>query len=74
VAVATLVVVVSTAVRSAVADWSQAELAPAEVAWALASWAPRMAFRTLLAQAPGSLHSGDHHPSSLYTMDDLLDP
>ena len=72
-------VVVSTAaaskqVASMVADWPLVELARAEVASALAPCAPRMALRTLLAQDPGSLHSGDHRPGSLYTTDDLLDP
>jgi hypothetical protein len=74
VALTSAAVVVSMAARSAVAYPSQAELVPAEAASVLAPCAPRAAFQTLLAQDPGSRHSGDHHRGSLCTTDDPLDP
>jgi len=39
----------------------------------LAGRASQVAFQTLLAQDPGSLHLVIHHPDSLCMMDDLLD-
>ena len=56
------------------ADKSQVALVPVEAVSVLAPCAPLVVFRTLLALDPGSLHSGDHHPDSLFTTDDLLDP
>jgi hypothetical protein len=56
------------------ADKSPVELAAAEEELALGARASQVTFRTLLAQDPGSLHSGDHHRGSLCTTDDTLDP
>jgi hypothetical protein len=41
---------------------------------ALAYRTPQVAFQTLPAQGPGSLHLGDHHPGNLSMMDDLIEP
>jgi hypothetical protein len=41
---------------------------------ALADRTFQIAFRTLLAQDPGSHHLGDHHPGNLCMMDDLIEP
>lgn len=70
--------VASTAAALVVALWRQDTLEAESVAAvgesALAWRARQVAFRTLLAQDPGSLHLVIHHPDSLRMMDDLLDP
>jgi hypothetical protein len=58
--------------RFTVAVLAESVAAVAELA--LAWRAPRVAFQTLPAQDPGSLHLGDHHPGNLCTMDDLIEP
>jgi len=55
-------------------DTLEAELAAAAAESALADRTFRVASRTLLAQDPGSLHLGDHHPGNLYMMGDLIEP
>jgi hypothetical protein len=71
-------VVVSTAVAFVVALWLpdmlEAESAAAAAESALADRTFQIAFRTLLAQDPGSLHLEDHHPGNLSMMDDLIEP
>ena len=54
-------------------DTLEAELAAAAAESALADRTFRVAPRTLLAQGPGSLHLGDHHPGNQSTMDDLIE-
>jgi len=70
--------VVSTAVAFVVALWLpdmlEAESAAAAAESALADRTFQIAFRTLPAQDPGSLHLGDHHPGNLCMMDDLIEP
>jgi len=71
-------VVGSTAAAFVVALWLPdmlaAESAAAAAESALADRTFQIAFRTLLAQDPGSLPLVIHHPDSLCMMDDLLDP
>jgi len=71
-------VVVSTAMAFVVALWLpdmlEAESAAAAAESALADRTFQIAFRTLLAQDPGSPHLGDHHPGNLSMMDDLIEP
>ena len=71
-------VVGSTAVALVVPLWLpdtlEAESAAAAAESALADRTFRVASRTLLAQDPGSLHLGDHHPGNLYMMGDLIEP
>jgi hypothetical protein len=71
-------VVVSTAVAFVVPLWLPdmlaAESAAAAAESALADRTFQIAFRTLLAQDPGSLHLVIHHPDSLCMMDDLIEP
>jgi hypothetical protein len=52
----------------------EAESAAAVVESALAEHISQVAFRTLPAQDPGSLHLVIHHPDSLSMMDGLIDP
>jgi hypothetical protein len=70
-------VVGSTAAVLAVALWLpdtlEAESAAAAAESALADRTFQIAFRTLLAQDPGSLHLGGHHPGNRYMMDDLIE-
>jgi hypothetical protein len=67
-------VAVVSVVAVLVADTLEAESAAVEVESALVECASRAAFRTLLAEDPGSLHLGGHHIGSLSIMDDLIDP
>jgi hypothetical protein len=55
-------------------DTLEAESAAAAAESALADRTCQVVFRTLLAQGPGSLHLGDHHPGNLSMMDDLVEP
>jgi hypothetical protein len=55
-------------------DTLEAELAAAVVESALADRTSQVAFLTLPAQGPGSLHLGDRHPSNLPMKDALIDP
>ena len=68
----------STAVALVVPLWLpdtlEAESAAAAAEWALADRTFQVAFRTLLAQDPGSLHLGDHHPGNQSIMADLIEP
>jgi hypothetical protein len=70
--------VASTAAAWVVALWLQdtleAESAAAAGESALADRASQVAFQTLPAQDPGSLHLVIHPPDSLYMMDDLIEP
>ena len=68
------VVEVSTEVAFVVADTLEAESAAAEVESALVERASPLAFRTLPAEDPASLHLGILHLDSLSIMDDLADP
>jgi hypothetical protein len=54
-------------------DTLEAESAAAAAESALADHTCQVVFRTLLAQDPGSLHLGDHHPGNRYMMDDLIE-
>jgi hypothetical protein len=71
-------VVGSTAAAFVVALWLPDMLAAESVAAvaesALAYRTVRVAFQTLLAQDPGSLHLVIHHPGNLSMMDDLIEP
>ena len=71
-------VAVSTAVAfvvaALVADTLGAESAAAEVESALVERASPLAFRTLPAEDPASLHLGILHLGSLSLMDELADP
>jgi hypothetical protein len=71
-------VVDSTAVAFVAALWLpdtlEAESAAAVGESALAERASQVAFQTLPAQDPGSLHLGDHHPGNLYMMGGLIEP
>jgi hypothetical protein len=64
VAAVTSAAVVSAAARFAVAYPSQVELAPAEVASALAECAPEVVLRPLKARDPASLRLGIHRTQS----------
>jgi hypothetical protein len=64
---------VSTAV-ALVADTLEAESAAAEVESALVERASRVAFRTLPAEDPASLHLGILHLGTLSMKDELADP
>jgi len=70
--------VASTAGALVVALWLPGTLgagsAAAEAESALADRTSQVAFRTLLAQDPGSPHLVVHPPDSLYMMDDLIEP
>jgi hypothetical protein len=55
-------------------DTLEAESAAAAGEWALADRTFQVAFRTLLAQGPGSPLLGDHHPDNPFMMDDLIEP
>jgi len=71
-------VVGSTAAAFVVALWLldmlAAESAAAAAESALADRTFQITLRTLLAQDPGSLRLGDHHPGNLSMMDDLIEP
>ena len=54
-------------------DTLEAESAAAAAESALADRTSQVAFRTLLAQDPGSPPSGDHHPDNSFMMDDLIE-
>ena len=70
--------VASTAAALVVALWLpdtlEAESAAAAAESALADRTFQVAFRTLLAQDPGSPPLGDHHPDNPFMMDDLIEP
>jgi hypothetical protein len=70
--------VASTAAALVVALWLpdtlEAESAAAVGESALADRVSQVAFQTLPAQDPGSLHLVIHLPDSLYMMDDLIEP
>jgi hypothetical protein len=70
--------VASTAAALVVALWLpdtlEAESAAGAAESALADRTSQVAFRTLLAQDPGSPHLGDHHPGNPCMMDDLIEP
>ena len=70
-AVSTAVVFV---VAALVADTSEAESAAAAVESALVERVSRVAFRTLPAEDPASLHLGILHLGSLSLMDEVADP
>jgi hypothetical protein len=61
------------AVASMVADKWPVELVAAEEELALVARAFQVTLRILLAQDPASLHSEDHRPGSLSTMDDRIE-
>jgi hypothetical protein len=69
--------VASTAAALVVALWLPdtlaAESAAAAAESALADHTSQVAFRTLLAQDPGSPLLGGHHPGNRYMMDDLIE-
>ena len=54
-------------------DTLEAESAAAVVESALADRTSRVAFQTLPAQGPGSLHLGDRHPGNQSMKDDLIE-
>lgn len=70
--------VASTAAALVVALWQpdtlEAESVAAVGESALAERVSQVAFQTLPAQDPGSLHLGDHHPGNLSMMDGLIEP
>jgi hypothetical protein len=70
--------VASTAAALVVALWHpdtlEAESVAAVGESALAERVSQVAFQTLPAQDPGSLHLGDHHPGNLSMMDGLIEP
>jgi hypothetical protein len=70
--------VASTAAALVVALWLPDTLgagsAAAAAESALADHVSQVAFQTLPAQDPGSLHLVIHPPDSLYMMDDLIEP
>jgi hypothetical protein len=55
-------------------DTLEAESVAAVGESALAERVSQVAFQTLPAQDPGSLHLGDHHPGNLSMMDGLIEP
>jgi hypothetical protein len=55
-------------------DTLEAEWAAAAVESALADLTSQVAFQTLPAQDPGSLHLGDPHRGNQSLKDDLIDP
>jgi len=55
-------------------DTLEAESAVAAAESALADRTFQVAFRTLLAQDPGSPHLGDHHPGNQSIIADLIEP
>ena len=61
-------------VAALVADTLEAESAAAEVESALVERASPVAFRTLPAEDPASLHLGILHLGTLSLMDELADP
>jgi hypothetical protein len=61
-------------VAALVADTSEAESAAAAVESALVERVSRVAFRTLPAEDPASLHLGILHLGSLSLMDEVADP
>jgi hypothetical protein len=69
--------VASTAAALVVAIWlpdtSEAESVAAAAESASADRTSQVAFQTLPAQDPGSLHLEGHHPGNLCMMDDLLE-
>ena len=54
-------------------DTLEAESAAGAAESALADRTSQVAFRTLLAQDPGSPPLGDHHPDNPFMMDDLIE-
>ena len=74
VAVFTVVALVVSTVALWLPRMLEAESAAAAVESALADRTSRVAFLTLPAQDPGSLHSADRHPGNRSMKDDLIDP
>jgi hypothetical protein len=73
VAVSTVVALAAFMVALWLPDTLEAESAAAGAESGLADRTFQVAFQTLPAQDPGSLHSVDHHPGNQLMKDDLIE-